>query len=100
MIEKNDIETLSDLFQALSDPNRLKILELLRTSPHSLCVNALAQNLGISQSAVSQHLKILRQNGLVNVRKEGNFKHYAVSLENLKSFRSMRESLLGKDFKI
>ena len=96
----NQIETLSEVFQALSDPNRLRILELLRNALHPICVNRIAHEIGISQSAVSQHLKILRQHGLVSVKKEGYFKHYSFNVENVDSIRSMRESVLGEDFNI
>ena len=100
MIEQNDIESLSEVFQALSDPNRLRILEMLKDMQHPLCVNALAGNLDISQSAVSQHLKILRHHGLVSVRKEGYFKHYSLNLEYLDVIRSMRKAVLGENFNI
>ena len=98
MVERADLERLSELFQALSDPTRLRILELLKNGKHPFCVNAIAHHVGISQSAASQHLKILRQNGLVNVKKEGYFKHYSLNLDNLAKIRSMRKAVLGEDF--
>lgn len=100
MNEDSNIELLSEVFQALSDPNRLRILELLRSTSHPICVNAIAMKIGITQSAVSQHLKILRRHGLVRVKKEGYYKHYSVNLESLDRFRSIRESILGENFKI
>ena len=100
MVENVEVESLAELFRALGDPNRLRILELLKTTKHPLCVNAIAMNIGISQSAISQHLKILRQQGLVNVKKEGYFKHYSINSENLDSIRKLRESILGLEFNI
>jgi len=100
MIGKKERESLSEVYQALSDQNRLRIIELLKTTPHPLCVNAIAQRIGVSQSAASQHLKILRQQGLVDVKKEGYFKHYSFDIKNLEMIRRLRETVLGPDFTI
>ena len=54
---------LTTALKALADDNRLLILRLLGRRDY--CVRALARQLGISQAAVSQHLKVLRQAGLV-----------------------------------
>jgi ArsR family transcriptional regulator len=62
------------LFKALSSEPRLKIVRLLKEHPQ--CVNALAQRLGMSQSAVSQHLRVLREAGLAKAHKRGNWMHY------------------------
>lgn len=51
---------------------------------HGYCVGALAKKLGISESAVSQHLKILRHAGLVKGDKRGYFTHYSVERRLLK----------------
>lgn len=48
-----------------------------------LCVNALANQLGITQSAVSQHLKILRQAGFVTSERRGYFIHYRLNPEQV-----------------
>src|SRR6188472_1753364 len=62
---------LTDRFQALADPTRLRILALLRTM--ELSVGELAQVLGQSQPRVSRHLKILSDAALVERRKEGSW---------------------------
>lgn len=100
MNETKRLESLAEIFQALSDPNRLRILQLLKNSGQAVCVNALAHKLGISQSAVSQHLKILRQHELVSVKKEGYYKHYSLNLKIINFIRGLRESVLGEDFLI
>ena len=92
-----DYEPLAEVYRALADPNRLRIMKLLRSMDHPLCVNAIAGKIGISQSAVSQHLKILRQQSLVRVKKEGYYKHYSVNIDSLDKIRSLRESVLGED---
>lgn len=67
---------LVDSLKALADEKRLKIVIMLLNS--DLCVGALAAHLGISKPAVSQHLKILRQAGLVRGEKRGYWTHYMV----------------------
>ena len=78
------IEKYTDIFKALSDPTRLKLIKLLgNCSPGvcgggPLCVNALSQRLGVTQSAVSQHLRILKHAGLVRGERHGSFMHYSL----------------------
>lgn len=62
--------------KALADARRMKILQMLLRS--DLCVGALANHLGVSKPAVSQHLQILRKAGLVKGEKRGYWTHYAV----------------------
>lgn len=68
--------------KALGDNTRLKIVKLLLIK--RFCVGALARRLGISESAVSQQLKILREAGLVLGEKEGYYVHYSVKIDKLK----------------
>jgi ArsR family transcriptional regulator, arsenate/arsenite/antimonite-responsive transcriptional repressor len=95
-----EIESLADVFHALSDPNRLRILELLKSRSNPICVNAIAGKIGITQSAISQHLKILRHSGLVSVKKHGYYKHYSLNFDNLDTIRLLRESVLGPGFSL
>jgi DNA-binding transcriptional ArsR family regulator len=67
---------LEDSFLAIADPNRRTILEELRRQPRT--VNELASGLPVSRPAVSQHLKVLLDAGLVSVRAEGTRRIYAV----------------------
>ncbi|HEV2506192.1 MAG TPA: metalloregulator ArsR/SmtB family transcription factor [Mesorhizobium sp.] len=68
---------LSDAFVAIADPNRRYLLEELRRGPKT--VNELASGLPVSRPAVSQHLKVLLEAGLVSARPEGTRRVYAVS---------------------
>jgi DNA-binding transcriptional ArsR family regulator len=63
-----------------------------------LCVNALAHQLGVTQSAVSQHLRILRQAGLVSGDRRGSFMHYSVDPDGLKKYREALRETFGEDF--
>ncbi len=85
MIESTkDIEQLAETFKALSDPTRLRIMKMLRVSEVPLCVTALASRLGVTQSAVSQHLRVLRQAGIVSSSRAGRRVHYTVDVSGLR----------------
>jgi len=68
---------LSDLFQLLSDPNRVKILYAL--SREEVCVCDLSALLGMSDSAVSDQLRLLRALRLVKSRKDGRVVYYSLA---------------------
>ena len=68
-------------FKALADETRLRLLALLQTQ--DLCGKALAQRLGISNAAVSQHLRVLKEAGLVEGEKRGYWNHYSVQGKGL-----------------
>ncbi|MBW1730857.1 MAG: winged helix-turn-helix transcriptional regulator [Deltaproteobacteria bacterium] len=76
------MNSLVSFFKALSDDNRFKILEMLLNG--DFCVGALANRLGISRAAVSQHLRILSRAGLVRGEKRGYWTHYIVNRSALK----------------
>jgi len=70
------MDDLVRVFKALSDPTRAAILTQL--SDEALCVGALASRLGVTHSAVSQHLRVLREVGLVTGDKRGSWVHYSL----------------------
>lgn len=84
--ETTNIEEQAALFGVLADPTRLKLLNLLfkQQEPNALCVNALAYQLGVTQSAISQHLRVLKSAGLVKGERRGYRIHYFISQEALK----------------
>ena len=69
------IEEMTKICKALSDPTRFKIFCLLNRGV--FCVNAIVNRLQVSQPAISQHLKILREAGLVKIEKKGYWVHYS-----------------------
>ena len=81
----SEISETAELLKALADPTRLKILSILSEKGCMLCVNAISHHLGISQSAVSQHLKVLKQAKLVISERKGYHVHYSVEKEKVKS---------------
>jgi ArsR family transcriptional regulator len=104
----SDIEKLAEIFQILSDPTRLRLIRLLAQQPSGedrgepcngggfLCVNALAHRLGVTQSAVSQHLRLLRQVGLVRGERRGRFVHYSLNQDGLTLYKSILLEALGE----
>ena len=70
-----------DVFQAIADPTRRAILGLL--AYQSLTVNAVAQHFVISRPAVSKHVKILSECGLININQQGRERYCEVKLEKL-----------------
>jgi DNA-binding transcriptional ArsR family regulator len=77
----------------LADPTRRRVFERLRTGPRA--VNALAAGLPVSRPAVSQHLKVLKQAGLVEERSEGVRRIYSVRYEGLQELRDWLDTFWG-----
>ncbi len=75
----------AELFKILSVDKRLEIIELLKKAPKS--VNALSDALGVTQSAVSQHLRVLKAAGLVSDQREGYWIYYSLNRTVLEKCR-------------
>ena len=88
----NDAQELARIFKALSAEARVRILQLLRD--RSLCVGALAAQLDVTQGAVSQHLRVLRDVNLVTAEKRGYYVHYQLNRETLAKWRNAVAGLL------
>jgi DNA-binding transcriptional ArsR family regulator len=78
----------SEVFKVLGVGTRLRILELLKTSG-PMGVNSLAENLGISAAAVSQHLRVLKHAGLVTPERKGYWIPYSLDEEALENCRCL-----------
>jgi len=98
MVTMDEIEKLAEIFKALSEPTRLRLIKLLGKNKGALCVNALAHMLGITQSAVSQHLRVLRQAGLARGERCGYFVHYSLDQHVLEQYKDGVLKTLGEDF--
>ena len=94
------VEELAEIFKALSDPTRLRLVKLLGDHQGALCVNALAHQLGVTQSAVSQHLRVLRQARLVQGERQGYHVHYSLDPDRLAQYRAEVRETLGEGFVI
>lgn len=74
-------EKIVNISKVLSDSNRLEIIKLLSKRP--MCVHAIVHHLNISQPAVSKHLKLLTNTGLLVSEKKGMYVHYSLKKEIL-----------------
>jgi len=79
------VKESAELFKLLSVDKRIEIVELLKKKPMN--VNALAQALGITQSAVSQHLRVLKSAGLVKDERQGYWIYYSLMRDALEKCR-------------
>ena len=76
MLSAEHVQSVADIFRVLCEPGRVKILDTLGDG--ELCVNDLAAHIGMTESAVSHQLRLLRTMRLVRVRREGRLAFYAV----------------------
>jgi DNA-binding transcriptional ArsR family regulator len=90
----DSLDDMANVFKALSEPTRLRLLKLL-SGGQALCVNALARKLGVTQSAVSQHLRVLKQAGLVTGARAGSFVHYSLQTDRLRTYQNWLAKNLG-----
>ena len=75
------METRRDVFQAIADPTRRQIIEMV--ARRSLNVNEIAENFEVSRQAVSLHVKILMECGLVVIKKQGRERYCEAKLDQL-----------------
>jgi ArsR family transcriptional regulator len=89
-------------FKALGDETRLELIALLvqQEPSRALCVGRLARELGVTASAVSQHLRVLKDLGLVHAERRGYRLHYFLDLERLAAYQDLVREQLGEQFVI
>lgn len=75
------VQSLADTFRALGDPTRVRMLDAL--SQHELCVCELAMVVGLSESAVSHQLRLLRGQRIVRHRRSGRMVYYALDNQHV-----------------
>lgn len=82
LVDGLDAVRLADTFQALSDPTRVRLISALLQQ--ELCVCDLAAVLGMTQSAISHQLRLLRALALVRARKEGRIVYYSLDDDHIR----------------
>ena len=97
--ENRKTKEQAELFAALADPTRLKLFKFIccQDPPGCRCVNNLSRLLGISQPAVSQHLRVLKSVGLVVGDRRGFRMHYMVDPKGLKRCQDILATTLKFD---
>lgn len=83
------------IFKALGDENRIRILKLLNGGEKCAC--KLLEELNISQSTLSHHMKILCDAEIVNGRKDGKWMHYSICCDGVCQLRSVLRELLAPE---
>jgi ArsR family transcriptional regulator len=76
MTEDSRLVQMAELFKALDDPTRLKIINALLLA--EMCVCDISALLNMTQPAISHHLKVLRQTQLIKYRREGKIVYYSL----------------------
>ena len=85
--DKQTLEKIANLFKAFADPTRVQILSNLVGG--ELCVGDITEALGLTQSAVSHQLSILKQMDLVKARREGKLCFYSLADDHVKTILKM-----------
>ena len=88
MSNKEMMEHIAELFKGFADPTRVHILSLLQKHGE-LCVNDIADAVGLSQSAISHQLRILKEMHLIKFRREGKNIWYSLADEHVKTILQM-----------
>lgn len=83
------------IFKALGDETRLKILVIL--TKRKICAKGIAKHLGISEAAVSQHLKVLREADIIIGEKRGYFVQYNIQDSTFSIITSFIQEIINKD---
>jgi ArsR family transcriptional regulator len=82
-LSDDQAEATARLFRALADPHRVRIVNLLATSPEPVCVCEFTGPLGLSQPTVSHHLKKLVNAGLLEREQRGTWAYYSLNRDAL-----------------
>ncbi len=83
-----NLKKLAKKFKALAEPNRLKILQLLLSG--EMCVCHIEEALELPQNLVSHHLKVLKDEGFINVCKCGKWRHYSLNKKAILCLNTLR----------
>jgi DNA-binding transcriptional ArsR family regulator len=81
-----------EVFEAIAQPKRREIMRLLATGERS--AGDVASRFSITQPAISQHLKVLRESGLVNERRHGTRRLYSVRAEGLRDLHGFLSDVI------
>lgn len=88
---------LEKALEALGDPTRLAIFQRVAARPHS--VGEIAEHMPVSRPAVSQHLRVLKQAGLVGDTKDGTRRVYQIKPEGIEALRKYFDQLWTRNLK-
>ena len=90
-----DYKSVARMFKALDDEKRLQILDMIRGGEKCSCV--ILEDMQISQSTLSHHMKILCESGIVHGRKDGKWVYYSIDKEGSKRLARLLASLVSTE---
>jgi len=88
-------EEYAGWFQALADPTRVRILNLLAASPEPVCVCEITPHFDLKQPAISHHLKVLKDVRFITAERRGTFMYYAVNRACIAGFPDAARRIMG-----
>lgn len=90
-----DYKSVARMFKALDDEKRLQILDMIHGGEKCACV--ILEDMQISQSTLSHHMKILCESGIVHGRKDGKWVYYSIDKEGGKRLARLLASLVSTE---
>ena len=96
LLDRTAAQEYASWFRALADPTRVQLVELLARAKRAMSVGELVSEMGLAQSTVSQHLKILAEVRFVLVEPVGNARHYRINENCVGCFPSAADVVMGR----
>lgn len=96
LIDRQTAESYATWFKALSDPTRVQILNLLAIAQGALSVGEIVERVGVGQSTVSHHLKLLADVRFVLRERRGTSAYYSINVACVACFPSAADAVMGK----
>ena len=96
LLDRAVAEEYASWFRALADPSRVQIVEYLARQARPMSVGEIVAAVGLAQSTVSQHLKILAEVRFVLVEAVGNARHYRINEACIGCFPSAADVVMGR----
>jgi len=96
LLDRSTAEAYASWFKALADPTRVQLVELLARTRTPTSVGEIVTAMGLAQSTVSQHLKVLADVRFVLVEPVGNARHYRINDACVSCFPSAADLVMGK----
>lgn len=90
---------MAPVFRAFGDLNRMKIIKILASNPeNSLCVSEIAEIIGITQPATSQHIKVLGNIGILLPKRMKNRTYYSIDSKRLREYNEIIDHMFRMAF--
>jgi ArsR family transcriptional regulator len=96
MLDRQTAEDYATWFRCLADPTRIQILHLLAANDGPMTVGQIVQQVGVGQSTVSHHLKVLAHVRFVLVEQAGTSSRYQVNPNCLTAFPTAADAVMGR----